>query len=111
MPFSVVSDVDIFKELLFIHLSLAVLCLDCCAWASSGRSEVGLLPIGVQASLCDGFSVEHGLCGAGASAVVGSVAVAPGLWNAGTIAVAHGIHCSRARGIFLGQGWNPCLLP
>ena len=41
---------------------------------------------------------EHGLCGAGASAVAGSVAVAPGLSKAGIIAVARGSRCSRAWG-------------
>lgn len=43
-------------------LPLAVLCLDGCAWASSGRGEAGR-PGGVRASLCGGFSG----CGARAS--------------------------------------------
>ena len=74
MPFAVVSDADIFRELLFVHSSLAVLCLGCCAWASCGCSAVGLLPTGVRASLGDGFSaVERGLCGPGTPAVMGAV--------------------------------------
>ena len=47
----------------------------------------------------------------GAQAVcVNSVAVAPGLSSAGSVVAVHGIGCSTARGIFLDQESNPCLL-
>ena len=40
----------------------------------------------------------------------GLEAEVPALWGAGSAAVAHGVCCSTARGIFLDQGSNPCLL-
>ena len=41
---------------------------------------------------------------------VGSVVVAPGRQNTGSVVVAHGLNCSTACGIFPDQGSNPCLL-
>ena len=29
--------------------------------------------------------------------------------STGSVAVAHGLSCSTAGGVFLDQGWNPCL--
>ena len=46
---------------------------------------------------CTGFSS----CGTWASCM---------LWSAGSVVVAHGLHCSVAYGIFLDQGLNTCLL-
>ena len=40
---------------------------------------------------------------------VGSAAVAPRLQRAGSIAVVRGLSCSRAGGILLERGLNPCL--
>ena len=39
-----------------------------------------------------------------------SVVAAPGLGSTGSVIVAHGLSCSAARGIFLNQGSNLCLL-
>ena len=40
----------------------------------------------------------------------GSVVVARGIQSAGSVAVAHGLSCSAACGIFPDQGSNPCAL-
>ena len=40
----------------------------------------------------------------------GSVVAAPGLYSAGSVVGAHRLSCSVACGIFLDQGFNPCLL-
>ena len=48
---------------------------------------------------------EHGLQGAQAS-----VAVAPGLWSTGSVAVGRGVSCSVLCGIFPDQGSKLCLL-
>ena len=40
----------------------------------------------------------------------GSAVAAPGLWSTGSTAMAHGLGCSVARGIFPDQGLNPCPL-
>ena len=42
--------------------------------------------------------------------VQASLVVERRLWDTGSIAVAHGLSCSMACGIFLAQGLNPCLL-
>ena len=47
---------------------------------------------------------EHRLRGTRAS-----VAAAPRLYRAGIVAVAHGLSCPAAAGIFPTQGLNPCL--
>lgn len=41
---------------------------------------------------------------------VGSVAVAPRLCSTGSVVVVHNLSSSEARGIFLDQGLNSCLL-
>ena len=41
---------------------------------------------------------------------LGSAVMAPGLYSTGLVAVAHGLSCSAACGIFSDQGSNPCLL-
>ena len=87
---------------------LALLCSHCCegfslvAVASRGYSLVAVLKLlTVVASLV----AEHGLyLGAQASVVVS------GLWSTGSVAVAPGLSCSTACGIFLVQGSNLCLL-
>ena len=84
-------------------LFLAVLGLRCCTGFSL-VAERGLL------SGCDAQAFHRGgcsCCGAGALVVV-----APGIWSTGSIvmAVAQVLNCSMACGIFLSQGWNPCLL-
>ena len=79
---------------------MALLSLLCCAGFS--------LPVGSGAPLA-------GMCGPlllqsmGSSAHrllelehLGSVIVAPGLWGTGSVAVAQGLSCSEARGVFPG---------
>ena len=51
------------------------------------------------------LAAEHGPGGARSLVVV-----APRLWMAGSIVVAHGLSCPLAYGIFLDQGSNPCRL-
>ena len=75
-----------FKVYSFIYLFLAVLGLRCCAWAFSS--------CGARASQCGGFSC----CGARA------------LGARTSVAVAHGLSCSVACGIFPDQGSNLCPL-
>ena len=41
---------------------------------------------------------------------LGSAVMAPGVYSTGLVAVAHGLSCSAACGIFSDQGSNPCLL-
>ena len=77
-----------FLEILFIYSWLCWVLL-----AARGFSLVAVsraLHCGARASLCSGFS--------GCRARV--------LW----VAVAHGLRCFSAYGIFSDQGWNPCLL-
>ena len=74
-----------------------------------------ILYCGPQASHCSGFS-----CGAFQSGSrvcrlqqlwhMTSVVVARRLQSTGSVAVAHGLSCSVASGLFLDQGSNPCLL-
>ena len=54
-------------------------------------------------SCCGGF-LQHGLWG-----VRTSVVAAPRLSSTGSIAVAHGLSCSMACGIFPDWGLDPCL--
>ena len=58
------------------------------------------------------FVVEHRLQGAWPSVVVarGFTGCGSGLQSTGSIAVAQGLSCFLARGIFLDQGSNLCLL-
>ena len=62
----------------------------CCAWASSGCSEWGLL-----------FLEMRGLLIALASPVAD---------QSGSVVVAQRLSCSKAYGIFPDQGLNPCTL-
>jgi len=41
---------------------------------------------------------------------MGSVVAAAGLWNTGSIVVAHRLSCSEACGTLLDQGYDLCLL-
>ena len=71
---------------------------------------------------CAGSLLVHGLfcscgevgllssCGAWALGHVGFSSVAPGLWSTGSVVDKHRLSCSKAYGIFLDQGLNPCLL-
>ena len=78
-------------ELKIIYLFLAALGLHCCAWVFSSCAKHRLLSVcSAQASRCSAFSC----CGAQA------------LGRAGSAAVPHGLSCSMACGIFLGQGSN-----
>ena len=74
------------------NLFLTVLGLCCCLDFSCGKQGL-LSSCSVQASRCCGFSCE---------------AQALGLWP--SVAVAHGLSCSRACGIFPDQEMNLCLL-
>ena len=58
----------------------------------------------VWASHCGNFYC----CGAQALGPQASIVAACGFWGAGSVVVAHGLSCSAACGIFLGQGSNPC---
>ena len=71
-------------------------------WADVGYSLIVVCRLLIAlASLV----MEHGLCGARASVVA-----AWGLQSTGSVAVAHGVSCPTACGIFLDQGSNSCLL-
>ena len=73
----------------------------------SSCGEQGLLSsCGAHSSHCNCFSCYR----AQALKRVGSVVVAPELHSTGSIAVAHGLGCSEAGGIFPDQGSNPRLL-
>ena len=67
--------------------------------------EQGLLSCSVGASHCSGFS-----CGAWALGYMGSVVAVSRFWSTGSVVVAHRLSCSKACGILLDQGSNPCLL-
>ena len=71
-----------------------------CCCAGSSLVVVGRLLI-VVASLI----VEHRFEG-----IWASVVAVPGLWSTASGVVMHWFSCSAARGIFLSQGLNPCLL-
>ena len=92
---------------LIFNLILAALGLRCCAQAFLQLQRAGAtLCCGAWASHCSGFSC----CGARALGVRASVVVSRGLQSAGSVAVAHGLSCSVACGIFPDQGSNPCPL-
>ena len=69
------------------------------AMASRCRAQA----VGTRASAV----VAHGLSSCGTRSVV----VARGIQSTGSVAVAHGLSCSAACGIFPEQGWNhvPCI--
>ena len=83
---------------LCVYLWLHRVC--CCAWASSGCGERGLLSsYNAQSSRCSAsHAAEHGLQSTRVSAVVAR------LWRAGSVAVAQGLSCSKACGIVPDQG-------
>ena len=72
-----------------------------CVGSSSLRAGFLQLPR-ARATLCCGARASHcgGFSGCGARAL--------GAWA--SVAVAHGLSCSAACGIFPDQGWNPCPL-
>ena len=76
-------------------------CLGFSLVAASGAYSLMLGLLIAVASLV----FEQSLQGAQASVVT-----APGLQSTGSVAVAHGLSCSAARGIFPDQGSNPYLL-
>ena len=66
---------------------------------------------GCSSLRCTGFSLGgFSCCRAWALGAWASVVVPCGLWNAGSVVVAHGLSCSAACRIFPDQGSNPCLL-
>ena len=75
--------------------------------AFSSCGERGLLFVEVHGLL---IAVASPCSGAWALGAQASVAVARGLWSAGSVVVEHGLSCSAAHGIFLDQGSNPCPL-
>ena len=79
-----------------------MLCLCCC----SGFPLVSTSCCGVHASHCRGFSC----CGAQALGTQASVAVTLRLSNTASAAVARGLSCSAACGIFPDQGSDPSVL-
>ena len=87
---------------MYFILFLAVLCLCCCL----GFSLISTSCCGVQASHCSGFS----RCGAQVLGTQASVVATLRLQNTGSVAVAHGLSCSVAYGIFPHQGSDPSLL-
>ena len=93
------------------YLLLTVMVLRCCAGFFSSSSEWGpLSSCGAWASQRAGFSHCRALLQALGAADVGSVAVAPGLQDTGSVVVVHRLSLSTAHGIFPDQGLNPSLL-
>ena len=70
--------------------------------ASGGCSLVAVHRLLLAAA---SLGAEHGLQDVQASVVAGE-----GLQKRDSVVVAHGLRCSEARGVFLGQGSNPRLL-
>ena len=81
----------------FFFLALLVLC--CCRQAFSSCEQGQLFH-------CSGFSC----CGAQALGCVGVSSSSSGALGTGSLAVAHGLSCSKACAIFPDPGSNPCLL-
>ena len=75
-------------------------------WAGATLQVRGLLTAGAS------LVVEHRLQGRGLQSLwhLGSVVVAPGIQNTGSVVVVHRLSCSVTCGIFLDHGSNPCLL-
>ena len=75
--------------------------------AFSSCGEKGLLFIAMLGLLIgSGFSC----CQAQALDTWASVIAALRLWGSGLVILVHGLGCSKACGIFLDQGLNPCPL-
>ena len=100
----------VFLKIMFIFGRQA---LRCCAGSLQLQHTGDSSSCSVQAShivafsRCGAWILGH-LCFSGFGHV-GSV-LAPRLWGADSIVVAQGFSCSQARGIFLDEGLNPCLL-
>ena len=75
-------------------------------YSGSSLLPAGFLQLQARASHCGGFSC----CRARALGTQVPVVVAPGLWSTGSVAVAQGISCSVACGIFPDHGSNRCAL-
>ena len=86
---------NFFTVVVFIYLWLCWVFI--AAWAFS---LVAVLKCIVVASLIAGTSSRH----------VGSVVAAPRVWSTGSVVVVPGLSRSMARGIFLDQKSNLCLL-
>ena len=85
---------DLFFQKLFLYLYVAALGLGCHVWPFPSCGEQGLT-----------FVVVHGLLIA-----VASLGAEQGFQSMDSAVVVHGLTCSMALGIFLGQGLNPCPL-
>ena len=85
----------------FAGFSLAV--------ASEGYSPVALCRLLIAVA---SLVAKHRLMGTQASVIAfcDSIVAAPGLQSTGSVAVAHGLSCSAACGIFPDRGLNPCFL-
>ena len=95
------------KFLLRYFYILVVLGLHCCADFSLAAVSRGysLLVVRRLLTAVPSLVVEHGLYGA-----LASVGVIAGLSSTGSVVGGHGLSCSTACGIFLGQGLKLCLL-
>ena len=106
--------VSFFYDFIFIYLFLAVLGLLWCA-GSSLVVVSRLRTLVVVRGRLTAVAFLAGRTGSRACRLqqlqqVGSVVVAHRLWSTYLVAVAHGLSCSVACGIFLDQGLNTCLL-
>ena len=102
--------------LFYLRNFLVALCLRGCLqvfFSSCGEQEL-LSSCSMWASHCGRFSCCRAWAlGAQASVLAALGLRTCGLWTlelAGSVAGEHGLSCSAARGIFLGQGSNPCPL-
>ena len=94
-----------FSKTCFIYFWLC----HCCWWTGFSLVVGGWGPLsscGVWVSHCGGFSCY----GSRTLGHRGSVVMALGLLNTGSVFVAHGLCCSKACGIFPSEGSNPHLL-
>ena len=102
----------------FFKKIILFICLKLC-WVSlrnglfSGCSKWGLLSsCSAQASRCNLVASLVAKCSRTLSSYGrwASVVTTPRLWSTGSTAVAHGLSCPTAWGIFPNRGWNTCLL-
>ena len=104
-PTGILKQIILFTYFVFIYFGCAGSSLLCGFFPSC--SEQGLLSsCGVWAS----HGCDFSCCGAQALGRWASVVVACRLSSTGSVVVAHGLSCPEARGIFLDQGLNLCLL-